>query len=188
MDVLSALALRRPLLRTHRGRGDVRRSALAIGAPDASASLLDACPDAEASQPFLPRGDQSMYMLAPVGGAGDSQGLALPGGSDATTASTCIGLDSPTLRFFVRNDGDPDAGLRVSVIVHTLLGPLTLPIGTVDGTDSWHPTPPLLLLANLTALPIVNDGTARVELRFRPVGSGGDWRIDDVYVDPWKGR
>jgi hypothetical protein len=44
------------------------------------------------------------------------------------------------------------------------------------------------LLANLTALPIVNDGTAQVELRFRPVGSGGDWRIDDVYVDPWKGR
>lgn len=190
-------------------------AALAIGAPAASASLLDGCPDADASQPFLPWGDQSMYVLAPdggfehggdvwdladgaavvsgnesfqVGGAGDSQALALPDGSSATTAQTCIGLDSPTLRFFARNDGDPDAGLRVSVIVQTLLGPLTLPIGTVDGRDSWHPTPPLLLLANLTALPIVNDGTAQVRLRFRPQGSGGDWRIDDVYVDPWKGR
>jgi hypothetical protein len=190
-------------------------AALAIGAPVAGASLLDGCPDADASQPFLPWGDQSMYVLAPdggfehggdvwdladgatvvsgnesfqVGGAGDSQALALPEGSDATTASACIGLDSPTLRFFVQNDGDPDAGLRVSVIVHTLLGPLTLPIATVDGTDSWRVTPPLLLLANLTALPIVNDGTTQVELRFRPVGSGGDWRIDDVYVDPWKGR
>ena len=190
-------------------------AALAVGAPAASASLLDGCPDTDASQLFLPWGDQSMYVLAPdggfehggdvwdledgatvvsgnetfqVGGASDSQALALPDGSDATTASTCIGLDSPTLRFFVRNDGDPDAGLRVSVIIHTLLGPITLPIGTVDGTDSWHPTPPILLLANLTALPIVNDGTAAIELRFRPVGSGGDWRIDDVYVDPWKGR
>jgi hypothetical protein len=190
-------------------------AALAIGAPGASASLVDGCPDADASQPFLPWGDQSMYVLAPdggfehggdvwdlgdgatvvsgnesfqVGGADDSQALALPDGSDATTAETCIGVDSPTLRFFVRNDGDPDAGLRVSVIIHTLLGPLTVPIGTVDGTDSWHPTPPLLLLANLTAIPIVNDGTAEVRLCFKPVGSGGDWRIDDVYVDPWKGR
>ena len=123
-----------------------------------------------------------------VGGAGDSQALALPDGSSATTAPICVGLDSPTLRFFARNDGDPDSGLRVSVIVQTLLGPLTLPIGTVDGTDSWHPTPSLLLLANLTALPIVNDGTASIRLRFPPQGSGGDWRIDDVYVDPWKGR
>jgi hypothetical protein len=32
----------------------------------------------------------------------------------------------------------------------------------------------------------VNDGTASIRLRFTPYG--GDWRIDDVYVDPWKGR
>ena len=43
-------------------------AALAIGAPGASASLLDGCPDADASQPFLPWGDQSMYVLAPDGG------------------------------------------------------------------------------------------------------------------------
>ena len=59
-------------------------------------------------------------------------------------------------------------------------------LGSVDGTDSWHPTHTFLLLANLTALPIVNDGTASIRLRFAP--HGGDWRIDDVYVDPWKGR
>lgn len=110
----------------------------------ASASLLDGCPDADASQPFLPWGDQAMYVPAPdggfeygggawdlqdgatvvagnetfqVGGAGDSQALALPDGSDATTPPICIGLDSPTLRLFVRNGGDPDSSLRVSVIV-----------------------------------------------------------------------
>ena len=54
------------------------------------------------------------------------------------------------------------------------------------GTDAWRPTPAFLLLANLTALPIVNDSTASIRLRFTP--HGGDWRIDDVYVDPWKGR
>jgi len=113
-------------------------------------------------------------------------GGSLPDGGRATTADTCIGLDSPTLRFFARNDGDPDGRLAVSVTVDTLLGPVTLPIGSVDGTDSWHPTHTFLLLANLTALPIVNDGTASIRLRFTP--HGGDWRIDDVYVDPWKGR
>jgi hypothetical protein len=188
-------------------------AALAIAAPSAGASLLDGCPDADAVQPFLPWGDQSWYVLAPdggleqggdawslsggaavvsgnesfqVGGEGDSWSLALPDGSHATTADACIGLDSPTMRFFARNDGDSDGFLSVSVVVHTLLGPLTLPIGSVDGTDAWHPTPPFLLLANLTALPIVNDGTASIRLRFTP--HGGDWRIDDVYVDPWKGR
>jgi hypothetical protein len=43
-----------------------------------------------------------------------------------------------------------------------------------------------LLLANLTALPVVDGSTASIRLRFTP--HGGDWRIDDVYVDPWKGR
>jgi hypothetical protein len=189
--------------------------ALAMSPHAAQASLLNGCPDADASQPFQPWGDNAMYVAAPdggfeqgggvwdledgaavvsgnesfqVGGAGDSNALALPDGSEAVTAPICIGLDSPTMRFFARNDGDPDTSLRVSVIIHTLLGPLTLPIGSVDGTDSWHPTPAFLLIANLTALPILNDGTAAIQLRFAPHGSGGDWRIDDVYVDPWKGR
>ncbi|HET7170426.1 MAG TPA: hypothetical protein VFI18_02210 [Gaiellales bacterium] len=188
-------------------------AALAIAAPAAGASLLNGCPDAGASQPFQPWGDDAMYVLAPdggleqggggwdldggavvvagnesfqVGGAGDSWSLSLPDDGRATTADTCIGLDSPTMRFFARNDGDPDGRLVVSVIVDTLLGPVTLPIGSVAGTDAWRPTPAFLLLANLTALPIVNDGTASIRLRFTP--HGGDWRIDDVYVDPWKGR
>lgn len=189
-------------------------AALAIAAPAASASLVDGCPDTGAAQPFLPWGDQSWYVLAPdggfeqgggvwsledgavvvagnesfqVGGAGDSWSLSLPDGSRATSADVCIGLDSPTMRFFARNDGDPDASLHVSVIVDTLLGRLTVPIGSVDGRQSsWHPTPIFPLLANLTALPIVNDGTASIRLRFTP--NGGDWQIDDVYADPWKGR
>jgi hypothetical protein len=189
-------------------------AALAIIAPSAGASVLDGCPANDAVQPFLPWGDQSWYVLAPdggfehggdvwnlsdgaavvsgnesfqVGGDADSWSLSLPDGSRATSADICIGIDSPTMRFFARNDGDPDASLRVSVIADTLLGRVTVPIGTVGGGQSaWHPTPIYPLLANLTALPIVEDGTASIRLRFEP--HGGDWRIDDVYVDPWKGR
>jgi hypothetical protein len=187
-------------------------AAVAIGAPAASASLLNGCPDADASQPFQPWGDQSWYVLAPDGGfehganawdledgaavvhgnesfqvgdAGDSHSLALPDGGGAMTSPICIGLDSPTVRFFARDGGDPGSSLRVSVIVQTLLGPVTVPVGQVDGTTDWQPTPAMLLLANLTALPVVNDGTASIQLSVR---AAGDWRIDDVYVDPWKGR
>jgi len=63
-----------------------------------------------------------------------------------------------------------------------------LPIADLAGSSDWQPGPAMLLLANLTALPIVDGGATHVRLRFTPLGAGGDWRIDDVYVDPWKGR
>jgi hypothetical protein len=122
-------------------------AALAIATPAAGASLVNGCPDAGASQPFLPWGDDAMYVLAPdggleqgggawdldgdaavvagnesfhVGGAGDSWSLSLPDDSRATTAWTCIGVDSPTMRFFARNDSDPNGRLAVSVIIDTV--------------------------------------------------------------------
>ena len=41
--------------------------------------------------------------------------------------------------------------------------------------------------AAVTALPLVTDGRVSVAFRFRPQGALGNWRIDDVYVDPLKG-
>ena len=54
--------------------------------------------------------------------------------------------------------------------------------------STWQPTLPVALLANLTAPPLVTDGTTSVAFRFTPQGSWSDWRIDDVYVDPFKGE
>ena len=50
-------------------------------------------------------GNESFYVNDP----GDSQSLALPTGSTATTPDVCVTVESPTLRFFVLNTGAKDA-------------------------------------------------------------------------------
>ena len=48
-------------------------------------------------------------------------------------------------------------------------------------TGQWSPSPQVrLLLSNVTSLL----GTRAVAFRFR--ASGAAFRIDDVYLDPWK--
>jgi hypothetical protein len=58
-----------------------------------------------------------------------------------------------------------------------------LPIGSVLGGPGWVPTPPLPITVNL--VPLLPGEKTAVAFRFRPSG-GGDWRIDDVYFDPWR--
>jgi hypothetical protein len=116
-----------------------------------------------------------------VHGADDGYSLALPPGSSATTPSTCVGLEHPTLRFFARNTGSALSTLRVDVRVETSLGlVLTVPLGVVAAGSSWQPTLPMPVLVNL--LPLLPGQYTPVAFRFTPLG--GNWRIDDVYVDP----
>jgi hypothetical protein len=168
--------------------------------------------DTNASQPFLRWGDSSNYVLTPggdfeqgslpwtlgggarvvsgnesyyVGGRSDNRSLLLPGGSSATTGTMCFALGDWHLRLFARNAGSSRGSLRVTVIVPSLVGILTvLDGGTITGDGSWQPSPRLeLLLCNVTSLV----GTRAVAFRFTPVGTGAAYQIDDVYLDPWKG-
>jgi len=181
-----------------------------------AASSAASCPDA-AEQPFLPWLDPAMYGLAPggalesasgwklQGGAGlvegnesfmvhslgDRRSLLLPEGSSATTAPFCVGLEHPTIRFFARNGGSPLSYLTVEVLFRDVLGiSRSLPIGVVAGGARWQPTLPMPLLLNLVGplLAVDPDSTAMVRLRFTPVGGSSSWQIDDVYVDPFRGR
>ncbi len=166
-------------------------------------------------QPFLRWLDPAHYVLAPDGGieqrargwtlrggagvvAGnepffvrsrwDTRSLALPPGSSATTPPMCVGLEHPTLRLFASNSGSVLSTLTVEVLLTGPLGIVTAaPVTTLVSTAAWTPTAPALLLANVSALPLLTDGTVAVALRFTPRGSDGRWRIDDVYVDPFKG-
>jgi hypothetical protein len=193
-------------------RAPLRRSVLlaALGvmllAPSARADVLDAVTGSdcyrEVSQPFAPWGDSSWYFLAPNGdlSAGDDGwsgrgevvaessplggggALRLASGDSATSPGVCVGLDTPTMRFFARNAGDPDGELDVDVRFRTLLGlTLTLPIGEVRGNGEWAPSPTLPIIANL--LGVIGGSRTPVSFRFR--AQGGDWLIDDVYVDPY---
>ena len=64
-------------------------------------------------------------------------------------------------------------------------GVITLPLGVNVGGKAWAPSLPTLVTANL--LGVLNGGKATVAFRFTPL-LGGDWRVDDVYVDPYGKR
>lgn len=191
-------------------------SALACGAvtsparADVVQTIVDPC-GRPLTQPFLPWTDIANYALAPGGaaesaagwslaggaavksgnepfhvhGAADTRSIVIPAGGSARTAPTCIGLLSPTVRLF-SNASTSAAQLAVDVVYTDALGVAhTTRIGTMGGATGWRPSPVLLLLANVTSLQTVG-GTASVQLKFTAVG--GQVRIDDVYVDPYKWR
>jgi hypothetical protein len=181
----------------------------ALAAP-AHAGLLTTtatdCDDAALVQPVSPWGDRSRYELVGsfedgaagwtlaggaqvvagnesrnVNGAADSKSLSLPAGSSAISPPVCVGLDEPTLRLFARKNSGLLSTMTVSVMVQTSLGVwVTLPIG-VDLGGAWHPTLPMLVIANL--LPLLPPDRTAVRFRFAPL-LGGAWQVDDVYVDP----
>jgi hypothetical protein len=177
--------------------------------------LLTPCSGQTLTKPFLPWSDSANYGFVPNGGfesgttgwtltgsAGDvagnesykvhaltdSRSLALPPGSSATSPGACMGTLSPTMRFFARNTGAASSTLSVSVLYTDALGlRWNVPIATLSGSSSWAPTPVELILANVTALPLLSGGSAQVSFRFTPQGAGGAWQIDDTYLDPYKG-
>lgn len=171
------------------------------------------CPEPTLGQPFTPWIDYMQYMPSPgataetadgwnldgdaaiapgqepweIAGDGTSS-LRLPAGSSAQTDTMCVGIEYPTIRFFARSS---NAGLlsslRVDVTVETWLGAtVTLPIATVLPTGGrWSVTPPYLIVASL--LPLLPGDLTPIRLTFTPQGSG-TWQVDDVFVDPYRGR
>jgi hypothetical protein len=111
----------------------------------------------------------------------EKRSLALPAGSSAIAPAFCVDVNDPTIRFFAVNRGDPTSTLLVAASFTTALGiSVTLPIGAITSQGRWAPVPPGLTLVNAIGLVA---GTP-VRFSFAPVGAG-NWRIDDVYVDPW---
>jgi hypothetical protein len=207
-----ALPIRRPLAWLA-AIATATLASLAI-ASSAQAGVLVAsapnCSDFETSQPFMPWADPSEYILDPGGSfEGGADGWALNGaevgsgnepyyanedggtsslhigsGDSATSSTICVGLEHPTLRFFARNSGSPLATMRVSVRFEDAYGDVhSLPIGLVTGGGGWQPTLPMVVTANL--LPLLPGNYTPVQFRFTP--QGGDWKIDDVFVDPKRG-
>jgi hypothetical protein len=116
-----------------------------------------------------------------VGGSGDSSSLSLPNGSSATSAPICVGLEHPDLRVFTRNTGSILGSLRVDVLFEDGAGNThSLTIGKIFNGSRWQPSVQMPLVVNL--LPLLPGNYTPVEFRFTP--QGGNWQVDDVYVDP----
>jgi hypothetical protein len=183
----------------------------AVAAPSASAGLLvksaPNCSNQLLSQPFKSFGDTASYTLVGGGsfdsGAGwqlskaqvvasnspyGSRGKALqisPGGV-ATSPTVCVGLDHPTMRFFVKSSGGllSLSTMTVEVLAETSIGLVVpVPIGVVLPNTQWKPSGRYLIVANL--LPLLPKSYTPVAFRFRAIG-GATWTVDDVYVDPRK--
>ena len=120
-----------------------------------------------------------------VHGAGDSHSLSVPAGSSATSATACVGIENPSMRFFVRSSGGGFSHPCTSTS-SSRTRPATstrCPSGWWGPAVSWHPSPMMPVLVNL--LPLLPGDHTPVQFRFTPVG-GASWQVDDVYVDPWR--
>lgn len=168
-------------------------------------SSAPSCAATSASQVFLPWLDLANYVPAPggaaesadgwslsgdarivpgnepwnVGDAADASALSIPAGSSATTDTTCVGIDHPTLRFFSKGFGL--GTLKVDVLFETSTGDVvSAPVGLMT-PSGWTPTPVMPIAASL--LPLLPGEMTPVQFRFTAIGAG--FTIDDVYVDPW---
>ena len=125
-----------------------------------------------------------------VGGAGGTRSLLLPAGSSATSPTMCMGLVLPIVRYF-STGGNLLSYMRVEAVYTDPSGRQRsidlLPPGLP--TKSWAPSLPALQLMGLLNVLTLDGLTSEIALRFTPKGTlfgSGSWRIDDVYVDPWK--
>lgn len=169
----------------------------------------------EPTHPFLRWLDPLPYTLAPDGGfesggegwkltkgarvvSGNepfnlsgpgSRSLYLPAGSSATSPPMCVGLVLPIVRF-VSKGGSLLTLLQVEAVWTDASGrqqSIVLLPGALP-TRNWAPTLPLLQLGGVLNALTLNGLTTDMSFRFTPRGlfGGGNWQIDDVYIDPWK--
>ncbi len=97
----------------------------------------------------------------------------------------CVGIEHPTIRLFARNTGSPLSSLKVKVHYVDGFGETqSAPIGVVGANGQWQPTQQMVIGVNL--LPLLPGERTPVAFEFTPMGSGGEWQIDDVYVDPYR--
>lgn len=193
----------------------IRKLSIALAAVLAllaiSAGTAQACSYTGAEQVFAPWGDSHSYVLGPNGGfeAGglgwglsggakavegnesfylsdpsDDQSLSLPAGSSAISSPVCMSIDTPIFRLVARNSGDTSSGLRVEA-VYPLLGLIrTKTVSTVYAGSNWAPSQQMSTVLTLSTIV----GTlipSSVQIRIAPVGSGGNWQVDDLYIDPF---
>ena len=123
-----------------------------------------------------------------VGGPGQTHSLSLPVGSSATSPPMCISAFSGGMRLFTSNTGKTISKLRVQVIYGggsgALFGAVGATLGisdiaTLTSAGAWQPSANTPMLGGL--LPLL---TSSVRFRFTPLDTTGNWRVDDVYLDP----
>jgi hypothetical protein len=196
-------------------RSSLRRLLIAVavltaplGAAEAArADNAPRCKGRVIDQPFTAWGDSADYFIAPDGdfsegavgwdlvdasvvednepwyvpGGTTAAAVRLPAGASATSPTICVSQNDPTMRFFARSLGDAAGTLDVEVLYTDGEGyeqALTIGTITADSAVEWTPVTPLPITANTYEM--------TVSFRFTARGTGSNWLIDDVYVDPYR--
>lgn len=173
-------------------RTTLKVAASALLATAFFAASAHACTYEKGETIFSSYGDPRSYVLVPGGdfasGAGwtleggatvASGALSLPAGSSAVSPSICISKETPFLRSMARDSGVSGSKLQVEVLYEGLDTAQNRVVAG-DKDEAWDPTHPLAQNYGLATL-----GGTDSSVRVRITAAGGDWEVDDVYVDPF---
>lgn len=190
---------------------------LATGASAATSSSatnsVAPCGTRTLGTPFTRWGDDASYFLVPNGGFEDggsdwtlaggaavvsgnetydvtgagSHSLEIPPGSQAQSETMCVTLNEDSIRLFVDNEAVNGSILHVEAEVQNpQTGQMAQTAFDVNGnavSAGWSPTM-VLGIPDLLA----GSGTQNLTLIFTTRGTPATWKIDDVFVDPFKSR
>lgn len=179
----------------------------------ASAASINTCSTPLIQNPFVRFRDNRDYVLAPDGsfedavlsgwqlagakrvtetdpvklGANDGRGmLAMPARSTAISPTMCVDLDYPTFRLLGKAVRLPDsAAFKIEIVYPDSAKPVWEELTKFDGKQFVYAGSGWLLTSDLDMKPDLGGKTAgfrRVAFRFTALS--GEWRIDDLYVDP----
>jgi hypothetical protein len=176
-------------------------------APSPSPSPVTAdCPPPSLFTPLSAFGDTRSYFVVPggafeapawslAGGAtltggsgplqlGPAQGaLKLPPGGSATSPVFCVDVDYPTMRFFSAQLAPKSSSKLTVDVIYPARGDSNPKAATVSkATAAWVLSPDVRLRPDRVDKA---DGWRSVQIRFAAdKAAHGDWRVDDVLVDP----
>jgi hypothetical protein len=165
----------------------------------------DTCREPDLFNPLSAFGDVRDYFVAPggdfeggrdgwtldggaaiVGGGGTLAGgvgnaLRLPPGSQAVSPAFCVDLHYPTFRFFAAQVAQKGGSLKVDVIYPELPKSNVHGAGDVKSNPHWGLSKDFKLEPQRAGK---KAGWRKVAIRFRADAHEGDWRVDDILIDP----
>ncbi len=115
-----------------------------------------------------------------------SRSLRIPYGATARSRTICVGRGEEGVRLVVEHPRVRGAILHVQVIGRTIPDNGTETVLAFDvnadaNANGWRPSPRMTLGAVFG-----RSGQQTLTFRFSTRGTPATWRIDDVYVDPFK--
>jgi hypothetical protein len=105
--------------------------------------------------------------------------LAIDDNGEAVSPPFCVNAEFPSFRFLARQRYGYYGRLSVSLRWSDSNGTHETADAEISPSSKWTLTPVLLLASKLPA-----GTTPNVRLVFQP--TGGEWAIDDVYIDPYR--